>query len=296
MLEKTALVYLVACRVIMAGASTAPPPDPETGLTSFRGCILVPTAWADGDSFRIERQDGTQHTVRLYGVDCFEWHVNDTTDARRLRSQRRYFGIARDDSQASIRLGKMLGEKAARTVVQLLARPFTIHTAFADGYGSGRHRRIYAFVTTHDGGDLASLLVKKGLARAYGICRTTPTGLSRDDYRSHLGDLELTAAKAGAGAWAHTDWERLPEERRAERDEQRVLALAFDHAPPARASVNPNTAPYGELMRLPGIGEVLAYRLMEARPFRRLDDMIRVNGIGPKRLEEMRPFLKDPTP
>lgn len=60
--------------------------------------------------------------------------------------------------------------------------------------------------------------------------------------------------------------------------------------------VDINTAPWTEFAVLPGIGEVLARRIVESRqaqgPFRDHDDLQRVRGIGPRTLEKMRPFLK----
>ena len=101
--------------------------------------------WADGDSFRVCTQAGEEHTVRLYGADCLEHHVNDETDARRLRSQRRYFGIAEagSDTAASIEFAKRLGAEATAETRRLLAEPFTLHTSFADGRGDARFKRIY---------------------------------------------------------------------------------------------------------------------------------------------------------
>ena len=74
-----------------------------------------------------------------FRVDCIEWHVTDETDARRLRAQRRYFGIAGEDSNESIKLAKDYGERAYRFVSAQLSKPFTVHTAFADARGDGRH-------------------------------------------------------------------------------------------------------------------------------------------------------------
>ena len=59
---------------------------PRTNLTSFSGCRFVSATWADGDSFSVRFPDETEQTVRLYGVDCIEWHVTDETDARRFSS------------------------------------------------------------------------------------------------------------------------------------------------------------------------------------------------------------------
>ena len=58
-------------------------------------CTFVPTEWADGDSFRVRLPDAKELTLRLYGADCIEIHFDgDDSNARRLRDQRRYFGIS----------------------------------------------------------------------------------------------------------------------------------------------------------------------------------------------------------
>jgi competence protein ComEA len=46
-----------------------------------------------------------------------------------------------------------------------------------------------------------------------------------------------------------------------------------------------------DLEALPGIGPVLARRIIEGRPYRSVEDLARVKGIGKKRLEEIRPFV-----
>jgi len=148
------------------------------GLEHFENVKLVPTEWADGDSFLARFPDGEERTLRLYGADCIEWHIGDETDARRLRAQRRYFGITGvgGSPSASIELATGLGEKAASATRELLAKPFAVHTAFADARGDGRYKRYYAFVTTSAGKDLAQELVARGLARAFGVYRAAPGG------------------------------------------------------------------------------------------------------------------------
>ena len=49
-----------------------------------------------------------------------------------------------------------------------------------------------------------------------------------------------------------------------------------------------NTASAKDLQRLPGIGEKISQRIIEARPFTSLDDLKRVSGIGDKILERIK--------
>ena len=155
-------------------------------LQTFPGATLVEADWADGDSFPVKLPDGRQVTVRLYGVDCIEWHVSDETLARRLRAQRRYFGIADTDAASSMKTARDFGKQAALRTRELLAKPFTVHTAFAGARGNGEKERAYAFVTTSDGKDLATILVDDGLARAFGVTRQLPDGTSGNEYRDTL--------------------------------------------------------------------------------------------------------------
>jgi len=55
--------------------------------------------------------------------------------------------------------------------------------------------------------------------------------------------------------------------------------------------VNPNAADLETLMTLPGVGEAMGQRIMDARPFVDLEDLQRVNGLGPSTLARLEPFL-----
>lgn len=59
-----------------------------------------------------------------------------------------------------------------------------------------------------------------------------------------------------------------------------------------------NSASWVEWTQIEGIGETTAQKIIADRdsngPFRTIDDLLRVKGIGPKKLETMRPFLREP--
>jgi hypothetical protein len=59
--------------------------------------------------------------------------------------------------------------------------------------------------------------------------------------------------------------------------------------------LDPNTAPVDSLELLPGIGRVLADRIVEYRSSHQFEhevDITEVKGIGPKLFERLRPYLK----
>lgn len=52
-----------------------------------------------------------------------------------------------------------------------------------------------------------------------------------------------------------------------------------------------NAAPVDSLVRVPGVGPVLAERIIAGRPFLAVDSLVTVRGIGEKSLARMRPHL-----
>ena len=243
-------------------------------LQQFENCRLVEAGWADGDSFPVKLPDGKEIVLRLYYVDCNETAAATETDQRRVRDQSSYFGV--DDHQVTLESGR----QAAEEVKKLLSKPFTVHTAFASAPGRSAKPRTYGFVTLSDGRDLGEVLVGEGLARSYGVRRNTPDGLNTEAAEAKMDDLELGAAIARRGIWAKTDPQRLVALREDRRAEDRQLREAFGTS--AGEPIDPNTATVDEIMLLPGVGEVLAERIVEGRPYKSVEELRRVPGVGEK--------------
>jgi competence protein ComEA len=73
--------------------------------------------------------------------------------------------------------------------------------------------------------------------------------------------------------------------------------IDIDRATPltAKFQVNVNQADWPELMQLPGVGRTLAERLIAEREergaFQNVEALTRVDGIGPRTIERIRPYL-----
>lgn len=257
------------------------------GLQKFTNARLIDNPANDGDSFLVEA-DGKSFHVRLYFVDCPETSTNSKSDARRIQEQTRYFGLS--DAKRTI----YFGNEAKAFVKRILAKPFTVYTAFASAMGRSAQGRVYGFITTAGGDDLASLLVKNGLARTHGIGRKTPNGIPRNEMIERLHDLETSAMLKRIGIWSESDPDRIAELRAKQRSEERELQEIQRQVIKTKSpqfSLDLNTATERELQSIKGIGPILAKRIIAGRPYRTVDDLLKIKGIGPKRLEKIRAYV-----
>lgn len=236
-------------------------------LEQLDGASLADSGANDGDSFQI-LHNGTKQIIRLYYVDCPESRASTDADARRLREQTRYFGLP--DTARTFHYG----HRAAAFTARQLARPFTVHTAYANALGRSYAGRVYGFVTTADGHDLATLLVQNGLARSHGMRRALPDGTHRDEATARLDDKETVAMLKRKGIWADTDPDRLVQLRADSRLEEAELRNLMKEA--YSGSISLNTATEEELKSIQGVGDVTAQRIIELRPLTGPDDLDRI--------------------
>jgi competence ComEA-like helix-hairpin-helix protein len=277
--------FLFVIAVLMFGGIL---PSFSADLQMFSNARLINDPANDGDSFLVEADGKPLHIIRLYFVDCPEISTSSMSDAQRVREQTRYFGLS--DATRTIHFGN----EAKTFVDHVLVKPFTVHTAFASALGRSAKGRVYGFITTADGNDLASLLVKNGLARTHGIGRKTPDGVSRDEMVERLRDFEISAMLKRVGIWSESDPDRIAELRakqRSEDQELKELQSQVKKAPSPQSLLDLNTASKKELQSIKGIGPVLAERIIAGRPYRTVDDLLKVKGIGPKTLENIRPYF-----
>lgn len=252
-------------------------------MKTFTNCRYLGSDWADGDSFLVELEPGREQVVRLYFVDCPETTAEQETDQRRLREQTAHFGL--EDPKVTMEGGRQAKEEVAR----LLAKPFTVQTIFASALGRASWKRVYAFVATADGKDLGEQLLELGLARSYGVGRTPPDGTTIEEARAHMDDLELQAALQKKGLWAKTDPAKLAALREARRQEVRETEEDFGLRPDGPVKVN--TASLDELDSLPGVGPVLAQRIVEGRPYAKTEDLNEVPGVGRVTMDKIKDLL-----
>jgi len=307
-------ITLVAVVIVWAAVVDLGARDGSKDWVVLENCHFIVNPANDGDSFHASSGE-KEYLFRLYMVDAPE---TDEIKPGRLVEQAKYFAIT---VPQAIEVGRTAKEFAR----EKLSEPFTVFTRMSDAMGSSNVERIYAFVQTKDG-DLGEQLVRNGLARNHGR-KTAPPGLK--DSRSEVEKLqqfEDEAKREKIGGWG-VNARRL--NVRAQKPAPFSVFIAekktrphatsapspriFSPTPKPRVPIAPgdggepskshpkektplgkidvNTATEKELTTVPGIGHVMAARIIAARPFRSADDLKRVSGIGDKKYAKIRPYF-----
>ncbi|PYI61023.1 MAG: hypothetical protein DMC60_06530 [Verrucomicrobia bacterium] len=281
----------------------------------LNNCRLITNPANDGDSFHASA-GAQEYIFRLYLVDAPE---TDALAPGRLVEQAKYFGV-------TVPQVIEVGQAAKEFTRQKLSEPFTVFTHMADAMGQSKLERFYAFVQTKDG-DLGEQLVRNGLARNYGF-KAVPPGLKNsrleiqklqqfedEARREKIGGWGVSAGRLNARAPSPIAFsvflseQKQPRTTRPAHSIVPASAMQTPNTPiaannPAGSSkshakektplgrIDVNTATEKELTTVPGIGHVMAARIIAARPFRSADDLKRVSGIGDKKYAQIRPYFQ----
>jgi len=300
---------LTAVVVLWATAVAVGARDGSKDWIVLENCRLIVNPANDGDSFHASAGE-KEYLFRLYMVDAPE---TEEIKPGRLVEQAKYFAMT---VPQAIEVGRAAKEFAR----EKLSEPFTVFTRMSDAMGSSNIERVYAFVQTKDG-DLGEQLVRNGLARNHGR-KAAPPGLK--DSRSEIKKLqqfEDEARQEKIGGWG-VNAGRL--NVRAQKPAPFSVFIAGKTAPPRAAplanspaptssiattkpvetkrshtkeapelgKIDINTATEKELTTVPGIGHVMAARIIAARPFHSADDLKKVSGIGDKKYAKIRPYFQ----
>jgi DNA uptake protein ComE-like DNA-binding protein len=309
-------IALVAVAVLWTAAVDLRARDGSKDWIVLNNCRLIPNPANDGDSFHASA-GANEYIFRLYLVDAPE---TDALNPARLVEQAKYFAI-------TVPQAIEVGQVAKEFTGEKLSQPFTVFTHMADAMGHSKLERFYAFVQTKDG-DLGEQLVRNGLARNYGFKGVPPGSRNSRLEVEKLQQLEDAAREEKVGGWG-VNAERL--NVRAQKPAPFSVFVAGEKArpratPPANTSsqisatpasrsstvavtpaeptkshakektplgkIDINTATEKELTTVPGIGHVMAARIIAARPFRSADDLKKVSGIGDKKYVQIRPYFQ----
>jgi len=287
--------------------------DQSKAWIVLKDCRLIPNPANDGDSFHVNAGE-KEYLFRLYLVDAPE---TDEMTPRRLVEQAKYFNI-------TVPQAIEVGRAAKDFTQEKLSQPFTVFTHMSDALGQSRLERFYAFVETKEG-DLGEQLVRNGLARSYGF-KGAPPGVTNSRVEvEKLQQFEDEAKRDKIGGWG-VDAGRLnaraqmPSAFSSFGVDEKIRSVPADShavfspvAKPAAAltrsspiemngsrakgktplgNIDINTATEKELTTVPGIGHVIAARIIAARPFRSAEDLKRVSGIGEKKYAQIRPYFQ----
>ena len=308
-------IGLVAVAIVCAGLVDVGARESKDWIV-LENCRLIPNPANDGDSFHASA-GAREYIFRLYMVDAPE---TDEMTPRRLVEQASYFGI-------TVPQAIEVGRTAKAFTREKLSQPFVVFTHMSDAMGQSKLERFYAFVQTKDG-DLGEQLIRNGLARNYGF-KAVPPGLKNSRLElEKLQRFEDQARQERIGGWG-IDARQL--NIRAQRGAPFSVFVAEKAAGPravpvantvhrisapllpsaSAATTDPvegrkshakekielgridiNAATEKELKMIPGVGPVIASRIIAARPFRSADDLKKVNGIGDKKYAKIRPYFQ----
>jgi endonuclease YncB( thermonuclease family) len=266
--------WLLAWPVIAVAQQTRDAANPQGKWEVLAKCRLTTDTVTDGDSFHVTHQ-GRSYIFRLYFVDAPE---ADATLTERAKDQAAYFGVAAKDIPKG-------GQMAAKFAQEKLAgREFTVVTRYQNALGRSSLARFYGVVLV-DGKNLAEEMVANGQARIYGLRANWPDGDRSATFINKLKNLELAAREKRLGMWNAKDFPRASSPGPAAVPKGKIVKGSGE-------VVDLNEATFEDLQRLPRIGPKLAELIIAGRPYHKVEDVLRVSGIGPETLKGLQTLVK----
>ena len=133
---------------------------------------------------------------------------------------------------------------------------------------------------------LASFVAGMGIR----LIKSTASGESSFDYSASDSEFAARSRQLTMEDSSSVDAEQA--ESPESKPKQRARATASKELQPE--SINLNSATKDELIKLPGIGEAMAERIMlyreEHGPFDSVEELTNIKGIGKKKLERISPY------
>ena len=287
--------------IAIALGATLPDLRAAGDWTVLENCRLIDNPANDGDSFHVSAGE-TEYVFRLYLVDTPEI---ESITPHRLTEQAKYFGI-------TVPQVIEVGVVAKSFVQEKLSVPFKIFTHKSAAMGNSKIQRMSAFVQTNEG-DLGEQLVRNGLARVHGIRGAPPGAKTGKVEVEKLQEFEAEARQEKIGGWgindgrlhthpaASTTYDFFAVEKNGTPavalKTAKLTAAPSNEAASSNTTISPgqldvNTATEKELEALPGVGPVMAARIIDARPYESANDLRKVSGIGDKKYQRIRRYFR----
>jgi competence protein ComEA len=141
-----------------------------------------------------------------------------------------------------------------------------------------------------------------GAVKQAGVYRLAPDSRVADAIEQAGGASENADLDALNLAEPLQDGQKIHVPRKGEASTPTTASVSLPRTPHSKPQatavqfpINLNTATAEQLEAIPGIGPVLAQRIIEYRQthgrFQSVDELLEVRGIGSKRLESMRPYV-----
>ena len=291
----------------------------------LKDCRLVASESTDADSFHVKAA-GKDYIFRLYFVDAPE---TDVSFADRVNEQAKYFGLTPEQTTTLGQLAKRFTKEklgrpfTVRTCMQdaMGRSKKPRHYAFVETQEGDLAELLVANGLARMHGVMAQPAGLRSPLRVWDKLQR----LEREAKQLKVGAWGAASGRMAARS-PKAQPKSGPDSFNAFFHPERVAATASDDGEsqpspspsaalvatpgrswlagatrPATSSACPaassekldvNDASSADLMEIPGIGPVLAQRIMDSRPFQSADDLIKVKGIGPKKYEQIREHFR----